>query len=97
MRDMEEPCIAITDLRLNDVGEYNRARYGGFSYLLRSDFDQAIAHDRGQLEFRRIDSPVLLPVRGRCLTKMLPIPKGWAGNEEATEHGSKAGTDRSSR
>lgn len=32
----------------------------------------------------RIDSPFLLPVRGRCLMKMLPVNNGVA-NEEAVE------------
>jgi hypothetical protein len=45
----------------------------------------------------RIDSPVLLPVKGRCLIKMLPVSKEWSGiNEEAAQYGSEAGTNRSS-
>jgi hypothetical protein len=34
----------------------------------------------------RIDSPDLLPVKGRCLTKMLPVNDGVA-DEEAIEPG----------
>ena len=42
-------------------------------------------------------SKTQVSVGGRCLTKMLPVPKRWNGNnEEAIEHGSEAGTDRSS-
>jgi hypothetical protein len=42
----------------------------------------------------RVDSPDLLPARGRCLTKMLLVPEIWNGNNEgAIEHGSEAGID----
>ena len=45
----------------------------------------------------RIDSPFLLPVRGRCLMKMLPVLDESNGNrEETTQHGSETGTNRSS-
>ena len=37
----------------------------------------------------------MLPVRGRCLMRMLPVPKEWSGiNEEAAQHGGEMRTDR---
>jgi len=42
--------------------------------------------DRGQLNFRRIDSRFLLLVTSRCLTKVLPVNNGVA-DEEAIEPG----------
>jgi putative transposase len=45
---------------------------------------------------RRIDSPLLLPVRGRCLMKMLPVQiRHEPGlNREATELGNQTRIDR---
>ena len=42
--------------------------------------------DHGQSEFSRIDSPKVLPVRGRCLMKILPVNHGVA-DEAAIERG----------
>jgi len=39
---------------------------------------------------------VLLPMRGRCLTKILPNPDEWTGiNEEAAHHGGQTEIGRS--
>lgn len=44
----------------------------------------------------RIDSPILLPVRVRCLLKMLPVNNGVA-DEEAVEPGDTKRVSRSSK
>jgi DNA-binding winged helix-turn-helix (wHTH) protein len=75
------------------AGQQARMDLGRLRRQLRIDY---VLRGSIRRSAERIDSPILLPVRGRCLTKMLPVSKRWDGNnEEATEHGSETGADRS--
>jgi hypothetical protein len=65
-------------------------------HMLLREISTPYRSDRGQLKFRRIDSPVLLPVGGRCLMRMLPVNNGVA-HEEATERGDTKRVSRSNQ
>lgn len=81
----------IEQIMLDGYAEASTGRYD------REHRGDLRSRDRGQLEFRRIDSPFLLPVRGRYLMKMLPVQIRYerGQNQEAIEPGDTQRVDRS--